>query len=298
MTTTANPTPSLDASVPVGIDALCAAVRALGLATRYDEALALVESVHVPDDPTVGLRLGLVGADAAERRDYVRGGSAARTWFDRLLSLDVGDADSTLRWDVDLLQLRRAYAAQLRRPDGSAWFGPEGRDAAEVERLQAETARLHESAPDDARRGWTSMCAGWIADNVLGEREVAPDHYRHALEAGRATGDDLLVFEAQRHLGDHAHDDGDHQDATERWHESTEAAARAGHVAGTLAQQLLLGVLARDAGDETAARLLVSETGRWAVAIGADTVRRQCDAFLAGNDPTAPPPHADRRQPR
>lgn len=294
VTTTAKPTSTLDHFVLVGIGKLCAAVQALSLATRYDEALDLVESAPVPDDPSAALRLALVAADAAERRDYVRGGApAAQPWFERLAAFDGVDTDPIVWWDVDLLRLRRAYAAQLRHPDGSAWFGPEGRDAVEVQRLQAAAAQLQASAPDDARRGWASMCAGWIADNVLGERDVGPRHYRPALEAGRAAGDDLLVFEGQRHLGDHAHDDGDHEDATERWHESTEAAARAGHLAGTLAQQLLLGVLARDAGDESAARLLVTETGRWASAIEAETVRRQSEAFLAGVDPTAPPPAAD-----
>ena len=44
------------------------------------------------------------------------------------------------------------------------------------------------------------------------------------------------------------------------WEESAEAAARGGHVLGVLAQQLLLAVLARDAGDEAGARALAAET--------------------------------------
>jgi len=57
------------------------------------------------------------------------------------------------------------------------------------------------------------MCLGWIADNLRGDRVGAPGHYAEALALGRQVDDPLLVFEAQRHLGDHAHDDGDHATA-------------------------------------------------------------------------------------
>jgi len=56
-----------------------------------------------------------------------------------------------------------------------------------------------------------------------------------------------------------------------------------------LAQQLLLAVLARDAGDEGGAVLLAAETRRWAVAIGATRLALQADSFIAGVDPTRAP---------
>jgi hypothetical protein len=61
-------------------------------------------------------------------------------------------------------------------------------------------------------------------------------------------------------------------------------------VLGVLAQQLLLAVLARDAGDEAGARALATETRRWAEAVGAVRVAGQASAFLVGVDPTQPPP--------
>ena len=140
--------------------------------------------------------------------------------------------------------------------------------------MAVEAARLRDTAPEDGRRGWACMCLGWFADNLRGDRAEAPVHYSAALAAGRAVGDPLLVFEAQRHLGDHAHDDGDQAGALAAWEESAAAAARGGHVLGVLAQQVLLAVLARDAGDEAGARALAAETLRWAEQLGRDPAGR------------------------
>ena len=165
-------------------------------------------------------------------------------------------------------------------------MGPDGREPGEVDALVTEATRLRDEAPDDARRGWASMCLGWITDNLLADREAAPAHYEPALEAARASGDPVLLFEAQRHLGDHAHDDGDLAGARERWEESTAAGARARHIGGTLSQQQLLAVLHRDEGDEAGARAIAGEVLRWAAAIGAVGIVRQAEGFLAGVDPT------------
>ena len=200
-----------------------------------------------------------------------------------------------LRWDADWLHARRTYSQAIRNPDGSYRMGPDGRDPGEITRLVDQAAAVHAAAPDDVRRGWASMCRGWIADNVLADREAAPEHYRPALEAGRAGDDDVLVFEAQRHLGDHAHDDGDIADARARWRESAAAGARAGHVGGTLSQTLLLAVLMRDEGDEAGARAVAGEVGRWANAVGARSVTRQAEGFLAGVDPTRAPDEEEDR---
>jgi len=120
--------------------------------------------------------------------------------------------------------------------------------------------------------------------------EVFREEWGRSVAAiARATGDPVLLFEAQRHLGDHAHDDGDPVGARERWEESTAAGGRARHIGGTLAQQLLLAVLHRDEGDEAGARAIAGEVLRWASAIGAAGAARQAEAFLAGVDPTKAP---------
>jgi hypothetical protein len=194
-----------------------------------------------------------------------------------------------LAWDVAMLRLRTSYADQLHREDGSLWFGPEGRDPVAQVALRDEASRLRDTAPDELRRGWAEMCLGWISDNIDGDRDAAPAHYERGLTAGRAADDSLLVFEAQRHLGDHDHDNADHASARMRWEESTSEAARTGHVAGVLAQQLLLAVLARDQGDEAGARMLAIEVRRWADAVGAVQIARQSADLLAGGDPTRAP---------
>lgn len=65
--------------------------------------------------------------------------------------------------------------------------------------------------------------------------------------------------------------------------------AHAGAVPGTLSRQMLLAVLARDAGDEAGASALAREVARWAAALGTVRVEAQAAGFLAGADPTAPP---------
>ncbi len=138
------------------------------------------------------------------------------------------------------------------------------------------------------RRGWAEFYLGLVADNLYGERDTAPAHYEIALRLGEA-GDDMLAAEALRHLGDHDHDAGDHKRTSERWRQATALGARSGNVGFTLAQQMLLAVLARDAGDEAGAAALTREIARWAGAIGAVRIETQANSFLAGVDPTAPP---------
>jgi len=264
---------------------LLAAVTALENAARYDDALALVDAARVSDERD-RLDLLMARASVIGRRDYTRG---VRSSGDhpleaaQELAARVGTGP-TVAWDLAMLQLRRQYADQL--VDG---IGPAGRDVAAVAAMTAEAGRLRDTAPDDGRRGWACMCLGWFADNLRGDRAEAPQHYAEALVAGREVDDALLVFEAQRHLGDHAHDDGDHARALAAWQESTAAAARGGHVLGVLAQQVLLAVLARDAGDEAGAQALAKEVLRWAEALGATRLAGQATGVLAGVDPTAPP---------
>ena len=261
----------------------------LALATRYDEALRLLDATQT-DDPQGRVLLALTAADVADRADHLLGGTQAP---DRIKALDDELAayppDAGLAWNAAWVRLRRSYSLAIRNPDGSYRMGPQGRDRAEIDALVAEATRLRDDAPDPARRGWASMCLGWISDNLLADRGAAPEHYELALAVARTTGDDVLLFEAQRHLGDHAHDDGDLVDARARWEESTAAAARARHVGGTLAQQLLLAVAHRDEGDEAGARAIAREVVRWAGAVGATRIARQAESFVAGVDPTRAP---------
>ena len=225
-------------------------------------------------------------AEVVARQDHTRGvASSGDHPLDTATALarELGTGPTTA-WDLAMLHLRREYSDQL-----LLGFGPAGRDLTLVDTMAAEARRLRDTAPDDGRRGWALMCLGWIDDNLRGDRVTSPSYYLDALAAARTVGDDLMVFEAQRHLGDHAHDDGDHDAAVAAWEESTEAAARAGHVSGVLAQQLLLAVLVRDAGNEAGAVALAREVGRWSGQLGAVQRVRQVEEFLAGVDPTAPP---------
>jgi hypothetical protein len=267
----------------------------LALATWYDEALRLLDAATpTPDDAQGRVLLALTAADVADRADQVfgrsvEGGEAAKRFEVLEAELATYEPDTSLAWDVAWLRVRRAYSLAIRNPDGSYRMGPEGREPGELDALAAEATRLRDEAPDEPRRGWASVCLGWITDNLLADRDAAPAHYRLGLAAAQDSGDPVLLFEAQRHLGDHAHDDGDLADARERWEESTAAGARARHIGGTLSQQLLLAVLHRDEGDEAGARAIAGEVLRWATAIGAVGAVRQAEGFLAGVDPTRAP---------
>jgi tetratricopeptide (TPR) repeat protein len=272
----------------VSATVLVATADALVRAGQAERALALIDSASAtgPDDVA---QLALAASRAALDRDYRSGTSLAPERLAAARTAVAATDDSVARWDLDQLEIRRTYFDALVGESGPR-FGPDGRDPAEIAKLRAAAKRLYDASPDDGRRGWAAMLQGWIADNVAGERDVAPAHYLEALET---TGDDYLVFEALRHLGDHDHDDGRHELARQRWERSTEHAARAGAVAGTLAQQLLVAVLDREAGDEAGARALAREIVRWAGAIGAPRLQAQAVAFLDGVDPTAPPPQPE-----
>jgi tetratricopeptide (TPR) repeat protein len=273
------------ARVPIPL--LVTAAGALSRAARWDDASALVDAAE-PGSDAGRSALAIAAAHIALERDYVTGSSLADGRIEQARQLVGETPEAAVQWAVAYLQLRASYHKAIRNPDGTARLGAEGRDAAERDTLREQARRARESAPNPTARGWAEMCLGWIADNLYGEREVAPSHYTAALQAGEATGDELLIREALRHLGDHDHDRGDYPAALERWQRATAAGARAGTVPGTLSQQILLAVLARDAGDEAGARLLATEIARWAEAIGALGILGQATAFLHGVDPTAP----------
>ncbi|MFF1742358.1 hypothetical protein [Streptomyces mirabilis] len=273
---------------------------------RWERATRLLDSAEATD-PRSRARLALAAAEVALESDWFGGTAlagprlAAAEEFVEVLDGELADeAHSDIRWDLDFLRLRHGYLGQV-RVDGAFRVGPDGKDPDALAALRTHAERLRGQAPDDVRRGWAEMYLGLVADNLFAERDLAPGHYEAALRAGEAggaggshdSGDDLLVREALRHLGDHDHDHGDHARARERWSRATELGARAGTVPGTLSQQLLLAVLARDAGDEAGAVALVGEIARWAGAIGAVTTEAQARGFLAGVDPTAAPVAAE-----
>lgn len=269
-------------SLITDLSTLLTAARALNDAVRHEEALALLDSIVVDDDRD-RLAVLIAMAEVVWRRDWLRG---SRSGADQPLEVALALAgrvvvDDVTAWDLEMLRLRRDYADALVHPDGTTWLGPEGRDPAALEDLAERAHLLHETAPDAGRRGWALMSRGWIADNLAGDREASPAYYTEALTLGREVADGKLIFDAQRHLGDHKRDDGDPEAALAAWEESAQAAARAGHVTGVLAQQILLAGLARESGDEGGARLLATETRRWAAAIGATRLAVEVDAFLS-----------------
>jgi hypothetical protein len=271
------------------VAAICDAAIQLSLGLRFGQALRLLDGTQV-DTPVDRVRLALTAADVADRAELGPGLGSASSRFDELDKLlSEVEVEREVRWDAEWLHLRRAYSLAIRNPDGSFRLGPAGRDPQEASALVAEAGRLHAAAPDAVRRGWVAVCQGWIADNVLADRDAAPARYAEGLEAGRSGGDQMLVYEAQRHLGDHAHDDGNLVDSRERWGESAAAGAKAGHIGGTLAQVLLLAVLLRDEGEEAAARAVADVVDRWASAAGARGVAYQSEQFLQGVDPTRAP---------
>lgn len=272
------------ASTTVDLDQLLAAAHDLALAGRWERALDLLDTTDcaTPDDRA---RLALAAAEVALLSDWVAGTELTAARADRA-EKEAPGAD----WDLGFIRLRHDYRCQLVR-EGVFRFGPEGKDPEALARIRRSAHELRDSAPDEVRRGWASMYLGLVVENLFAERAGAPTHYEDALRAGDrgGAGDDLLTREALRHLGDHAHDAGDHERAVEYWERATVLGARAGLVPGVLAQQLLLAVLARDTGDEAGARALAREVARWAEAIGADRLHAQTTGFLDGVDPTAAP---------
>ncbi|MER7279340.1 hypothetical protein ABT369_33360 [Dactylosporangium sp. NPDC000244] len=255
----------------IALDELLAAARGLALAGRWEQATGLLDAAaaglsHSPTRAVLALAAAEIAVDSAW---YNGNGDGA----DRLSTVDENALDDNGRWDLGFARLRYEYRGKMRKPD------PALRDRAE---------RFIATAPDGLRLGWAHHYLGLIYDNVLEDRAAAPAHYERAL--ANAAGDDLLRREAQRHLGDHAHEAGNHAEARERWHEATALGARAGLVAGTLSQQVLLAVLARDTGDEPGAVALATEVHRWAEAIGAARIAQTTSDFLQGIDPTQPPP--------
>ncbi len=250
--------------------ALAAAARALAHAGRWQDAAALLDAA--PADPL----LALTAAQVAIESDWFAGTTSAPARLATATRLCAG-LDDMGRWDLAFVELRHAYRTQLM----------DAPPVTDVD-VRALAVDLGATAPDAVRGGWAEMYQGLIADNLRDDRAAAPAHYHAALEAGEA--DPLLAREALRHLGDHDHGAGEQERALDRWRRATELGAAAGNVPGTLSQQLLLAVHARDAGNEAGAVALAGEVARWAGAIGAAGLAGQAAAIATGADPTPPPP--------
>jgi hypothetical protein len=164
-------------------------------------------------------------------------------------------------WDLALLRFRRDYSTALFQGGDR-----ELRDRARV---------LIEQAPDDARRGAANFWAGAMTDNLYEQPAEACAHYRIALELGERCGDELLMGQALRHLGYHAHAAGDLVLARAQWERSTELLQKAGHLRPALAQQAYLALLLRDEGDRAGSQALATEVNRWARQLGIPFITHQ-----------------------
>ncbi|MFI5889641.1 hypothetical protein ACIA5D_05915 [Actinoplanes sp. NPDC051513] len=261
------------------VDEVMAAALELSHGGRWERALALLDAA--PQEAGIAL----AAAEVALDRDWWVGTGTAG---ERLVAAEKAGAGG---WALDFLRLRNDYLQLIHPVGGNFQPGPWGKDPDAIDGLERRGEGLRQTAPGQVEGGWAEMYLGLIADNLRADREAAPAHYEAALAAG-AGRDDLLAREALRHLGDHDHDNGDQALALDRWQRATALGAGAGRVTGTLSQQLLLAVLARDAGDEAGAVALAAEVRRWADALGAIRIRDNAAGFLAGVDPTAAPEEA------
>jgi hypothetical protein len=252
---------------------------------QWDAASALLEAAHAggQDDRAA---LALAAAEIAVAADQYRGGRRAPAALAAAAAAVAATTDPILRWELELLQLRYEYLAEIIPSDGRApHFGPEGRDPAWVADLAARAERLATSAPTGARPGLACLFRGLIADNLTRERDSAPLWYERALADG---GDDpVIAWEALRHLGDHDDEAGDLESAHARWQRSAQLCAEISFVPGLLAQQLLLADLARRTGDGGTALVLAQEIRRWSTALGLERYRRAAEAVADSVSPAA-----------
>ena len=244
---------------------LAEAARALALAGRWAQAASLLSLAAGADDAERAV-LAVAEAEVAVDHDFwcrtERGSEALSRASGAVADAPDGAA---LAFDLELLQLRHDYAAELFGPDGLPRFGPDGRDVAVAGELTARAGRLRAAAPDRGRGAAATFYAGLIADNLRGDAAAARSLFAAALDAA---GDDLIESEALRHLGYHLGEDGEVEQARQMWERATELRQRAGAVPYVLSQQLLLAGLARDGGNADEARVLAGQVRRWARALG------------------------------
>jgi hypothetical protein len=248
------------------VDVVVAAALDLARAARWERAFALLDAVE-GERPSVAV----AAAEVAYEKGWWGGREQAA---DRLAAAEKAAPPG---WELEFLRLRFDYQG-LVLASGTFEPGPSGKDPAAVADLENRAGDLHRNAPGEIERGWAAMYRGLIADNVCADRRAAPRYYREALATG---GDDLLTWEALRHLGDHHNDDGDRAAALDHWQRAAALGAAAGKVTGTLSQQMLLATLRRATGDEPAAAAIAAEVARWSAAIGATRLSDLATGFLS-----------------
>jgi tetratricopeptide (TPR) repeat protein len=262
------------------VDEIVAAATALTWAARWDVARQLLESVQSADaGDAAARRLALAAAEAAVHHDFRTAGAR---WAPDAIAAAEAVAGPQDRWQLDFLEVEHDYGRELIGEDGSPRFGPDGHDPARLAALAQRAEALVHAAPDLASAGWAAFYRGLISDNLIGDRDRAPHWLTQALNAAEQGGDDYLAGEALRHLGDHDEEAGDLEQARLRWERSAELWARAGNMAGVLAQQLLLAQLAISEGKAAAGYAIAQEVRRWAGAVGLSWCQKQADALLAG----------------
>ncbi|MFC5268644.1 hypothetical protein ACFPJ1_41620 [Kribbella qitaiheensis] len=251
---------------------------ALMRAGRWSTATTLLQAV-TPATPAERLAIAAALAEVAVDQDFAQQTTNADHALAVLEEALAGSPDAIFGWDLDFLRLREDYGTALLTGGEEVQSGTDDRVPAEdlakradaeapakradAEALAKRVEQLRDTAPDDARAGHAAFYAGVIADNL---RELPADAfaaYTSALVLGERSGDDLLVSLALRHLGDHAHTAGNLSLARTQWERSTELRQKVGHLLGTLAQQTLLAVLAKDEGNPSASAALATEVNRW-----------------------------------
>jgi hypothetical protein len=267
--------------VSAGVDEIVAAATALTWAARWDLARRLLETAQAADaGGAAARRLALAAAEISVHHDFR---TAGPRWAPDAIAAAETLAGPQDRWLLDFLEVEHDYGRELIGEDGNNHrFGPDGHDPARLAALARRAEALVHAAPDLAGAGWAAFYRGLISDNLIGDRDQAPRWLGRALEAAEQTGDDYLAGEALRHLGDHDEEAGDLEQARLRWERSAEVWARAGNMAGVLAQQLLLAQLAISEGRPAAGLAIAAEIRRWAGAVGLALCQKHADALLAG----------------
>ena len=214
------------------------------------------------DDPAERAELALALAEVAVDQDF-----GHQTDHAPAALAAAEDAVLNGSWDLSMLKFRKDYSIALSQSGD--------RD------LRERALTLIEEAPDEARRGTARFWAGVMADNVYERPAEAVEHYQAALELGEKCDDELLMAQALRHLGHHAHTAGDLALARMQWERSTELLQKVGHLRPTLAQQTALAVLMRDEGDAAGSRAMATEVNRWAGQLGIPFIVQETAELMA-----------------
>jgi tetratricopeptide (TPR) repeat protein len=250
----------------IALSTVLQSATALMRSGRWDDATQLLEAV-TPADPAENLALTAARAEVAVDQDFAQVQDTAHPLLDLFEKALTESPDDTLRWDLDMLKLRKTYGAALFARLQTNAEGEGGEPAGGAGDLGTELGEqadaLRAAGPDDSRAGHAAFYAGVIADNLRELPHEAFAYYTSAFELGERSGDKMVISLALRHLGDHAHTAGDLKLARVHWERSTELRQQIGHLLGALAQQTLLAVLTRDEGNPLGAAAIATEVNRW-----------------------------------